>query len=342
MKVEEFDYELPRSLIAQVPPPERDGCRLMVIDRKSGAIEHRAFREMIEYLRPGDLLVTNDTRVLPARLIGRKKTGGKCEVLLIPGWNGARNNWKAVMRGLRQQAKEFRILFEGGFEAKITDVRDGRGTIRFDGQNDVRDILEKFGHVPLPPYIKREDEVADRYRYQTVFADRDGSIAAPTAGLHFTEALFRSVREHGVGIVSITLHVGPGTFIPVKKEDIESHKMEAEWTEVPQRTAEQIELTKREGGRVIAVGTTTTRGLESFSGPDGRVKSGEGFSSLFVYPPYPFRVIDGLITNFHLPKSTLIMLVSAFAGKDLLLRAYQEAVKQEYQFYSYGDAMMIL
>ncbi len=342
MKLEEFDYDLPPSRIAQFPPSERGESRLMVIDRKSGSIEHRAFREMIEYLRGGDLLVINNTRVLLARLIGRKKMGGKCEILLIPQWNGARNNWRALIKGVKKDAKGLRIFFEGGLEAEVADVRDGKATIRFDGQNEVADILQKFGHVPLPPYIKRQDEFPDRSRYQTVFAEKDGSIAAPTAGLHFTEEMLHSVRENGVGIVSITLHIGPGTFTPVKTEDIEDHPMEAEWTEVPHETAQQIERTKREGGRVIAVGTTTTRALESSCGPEGQVKTGERFSSLFIHPPYRFRVIDGLITNFHLPKSTLIMLVSAFAGKDLLMRAYQEAVKHEYRFYSYGDAMLIL
>ncbi len=204
------------------------------------------------------------------------------------------------------------------------------------------DILQRIGHIPLPPYIKRQDETPDRMRYQTVFAEKNGSIAAPTAGLHFTEKMLQSLEEKGVRVLSITLHIGPGTFTPVKTDDVEGHTMEAEWTEISQETAGEIERTKRSGRRVIAVGTTTTRAIESFSCPEGLIKSGEDFSSLFIYPPYSFRVIDGLVTNFHLPKSTLIMLVSAFAGKDLLMKAYQEAVRKKYHFYSYGDAMLIL
>jgi len=220
--------------------------------------------------------------------------------------------------------------------------KDGRGKILFSGQAEVMDILQEHGHLPLPPYIKRKDEPLDRDRYQTIFAERDGSIAAPTAGLHFTHSLLQSLRDQAVGIASITLHVGIGTFTPVRAKEIEDHTMESEWIEVPERTAKEIEQTKQQGGKVIAIGTTTTRALESFSNGNGGVRSGKGMTSLFIRPPHPFRVLDGLITNFHLPKSTLIMLVSAFAGKDLLLKAYQEAIDRNYRFYSYGDAMLIL
>jgi S-adenosylmethionine:tRNA ribosyltransferase-isomerase len=235
-----------------------------------------------------------------------------------------------------------RIRFEKGLEGEVGEVKDGIGKVNFSCQGGVMDILRKIGHVPLPPYIKRGDERLDRERYQTVFAERDGSIAAPTAGLHFTRALLESLRENGVRTAMITLHVGIGTFTPVKTHDLENHVMEAEWIEIPEDTAKEIANTKERGGKVIAVGTTTTRALESFSNESGGVKPGKGMTSLFIHPPYRFRVIDGLVTNFHLPKSTLIMLASAFAGRDLLMKAYQEAIRRKYRFYSYGDAMLIL
>ncbi len=342
MKIEEFDYHLPKSLIAQYPSSDRGASRLMVVHRHRGTIQHRSFQEISQYLNPGDLLVVNNTRVLPVRLMGRKETGGKCEVLLIPQWNGTKGEWKALVKGIKRDRRGFRIHFDQGFDAEIEEVSEGRAKIRFSGQNRVMDILQRIGHIPLPPYIKRQDETPDRMRYQTVFAEKNGSIAAPTAGIHFTEKMLQSLEEKGVRVLSITLHIGPGTFTPVKTDDVEGHTMEAEWTEISQETAGEIERTKRNGRRVIAVGTTTTRAIESFSCPEGLIKSGEDFSSLFIYPPYSFRVIDGLVTNFHLPKSTLIMLVSAFAGKDLLMKAYQEAVRKKYHFYSYGDAMLIL
>ena len=342
MKIEEFDYPFTRSLIAQRPPSERGASRLMVVHRGSETIEHRSFQEISQYLRPGDLLVINNTRVLPARLIGKKETGGRCEVLLIPHWNGANGEWKALVKGIKNKAEGSRIHFEQGVDAEVKEVRNGEATIRFLCQDGVPDILRRIGHIPLPPYIKRQDEPPDRTRYQTVFAERDGSVAAPTAGLHFTEKMLRSLRETGVNIVSITLHVGPGTFVPIKTGEVEDHSMEAEWTEISEETAQEIERTRRSGGRILAVGTTATRALESCCTPEGGIKPGKTFSSLFIYPSYRFRVIDGLVTNFHLPKSSLIMLVSAFAGKDLLMKAYQEAVDQKYRFYSYGDAMLIL
>ena len=342
MKIEEFNYRLPKSLIAQHPSSERGASRLMVVHRHCGTIEHRSFQEISQYFRAGDLLVVNNTRVLPVRLMGKKETGGKCEVLLIPQWNGNNGEWKALVKGIRNNGGRFRIHFEQGFDAEIQEVKEGKAKIRFLGQQGVVDILQRIGHIPLPPYIKRPDESPDRIRYQTIFAEEDGSVAAPTAGLHFTEEMLQSLRERGVSIASITLHIGPGTFTPVKTSEVEGHPMEAEWTRISQETAEEIERAKQSGRRVIAVGTTTTRALESLSCPEGRIRSGEHFSSLFIYPSYPFRVIDGLVTNFHLPKSTLIMLVSAFAGKKLLMKAYQEAVEQKYHFYSYGDAMIIL
>jgi len=342
MNIEEFDYFLPKSLIAQHPCSERGASRLMVVHRKSGTIEHTFFREMIRYLDPGDLLVINNTRVLPARLIGRKETGGRCEVLLFPQWNGAKGEWRGLIKGVKPKSNGFRIRFEQEIDAEVTEIREGTATIRFLQQDGAADILRKIGHIPLPPYIRREDEPPDRIRYQTIFAEKDGSIAAPTAGLHFTEGMIRSLREKGVDVASLTLHIGPGTFRPVKAKQVENHAMESEWTEISEETSRQIEETRRRGGRVVAVGTTTTRALESFSDPEGRVKTGRSLSSLFIFPSYRFRILDGLVTNFHLPRSTLIMLVSAFAGKDLLMKAYREAVEKKYRFYSYGDAMLIL
>ncbi len=342
MRVEEFDYNLPRSLIAQYPSPQRGGSRLMVLDRYLGTIEHREFGDISDYFHPGDLLVLNNTRVLPARLIGKKETGGKCEILLVPSWNGKEGEWEVLIKGAAKIKKTTRIHFGSDIYGHVEVGKNGKGKTVFSDQVDVINILKRIGHVPLPPYIKRKDEDLDRDRYQTVFAEKDGSIAAPTAGLHFTHSLVQSLRDQGVSLTSITLHIGIGTFIPVKVKESEDHVMGAEWIEIPERTAKEIEHAKRRGGRVIAVGTTVTRALESFSDGNGRVRSGKGMTSLFIHPPYPFRVIDGLVTNFHLPKSTLIMLVSAFAGKDLIKKAYGEAIEKKYRFYSYGDAMLIL
>ena len=247
-----------------------------------------------------------------------------------------------MIKGSGKIKRGVRVQFERGLEGEVLEVKGGKGKLRFTSQADVMDILQKIGHIPLPPYIKREDEPSDRERYQTVFAERDGSIAAPTAGLHFTHSLLRSLKENGVCTATITLHIGIGTFTPVKTPAIKDHQMEAEWIEISEETAKEIEETKTRGGKVIAVGTTTTRALESFSDGNGGVRPGKGMTSLFIYPPYRFRVIDGLVTNFHLPQSTLIMLVSAFVGRDLLMEVYQEAIDRKYRFYSYGDAVLIL
>lgn len=342
MRIEEFDYHLPTSLIAQYPSPQRGEISLMILHRQTGVIEHRAFQDITRYLNSSDLLVMNNTRVLPARLIGKKETGGRIEMLLIPSWNGIKGEWKALIKGSGKVKRGARIRFEQGLEGEVEEMRDGKAKVNFSYQGEVMEILQKIGHIPLPPYIKRWDEPLDRERYQTVLAERDGSIAAPTAGLHFTHALLQSLKENRVRTTTITLHIGIGTFAPVKTCDIEDHTMEAEWIEISEETAREIEDTKARGGKVIAVGTTTTRALESFSNRNGGVRPGKGMTSLFIYPPYRFHVIDGLVTNFHLPKSTLIMLVSAFAGKDLLMMAYQEAIRRKYRFYSYGDSMLIL
>jgi S-adenosylmethionine:tRNA ribosyltransferase-isomerase len=342
MRIEDFDYTLPSSLIAQYPSSQRGESRLMVLHRSRGTIEHREFKNILDYFHPGDLLVMNNTRVLPARLIGKKETGGKCEILLIPSWNRSNGVWEVLIKGSGKMKPGARIQFGESLYGEVKEVKQGKGKISFSGQGEVMEILRKVGHIPLPPYIKREDEPLDKERYQTIFAERDGSIAAPTAGLHFTHSLLQSLRGQGVSTTWITLHIGIGTFAPVKVEDIEDHSMEAEWIEISEETVRRMEETKQRGSRVIAVGTTTTKALESLTDKEGRVKSGKSLSSLFIYPPYHFRVIDGLITNFHLPKSTLVMLVSAFAGKDLLMKAYGEAIDRKYRFYSYGDAMLIL
>jgi S-adenosylmethionine:tRNA ribosyltransferase-isomerase len=342
MRIEEFDYALPPSLIAQYPSPHRGETRLMVLHRNQGTIEHREFPNILNYLHPGDLLVLNNTRVLPARLIGKKETGGRCELLLLPSWNGRQGDWEVLVRGSGKIKGKTRIQFNDGIEGKLEVGKHGKGEIVFSGQTEIADILQRIGHIPLPPYIKREDELLDRDRYQTIFAERDGSIAAPTAGLHFTRPLFQSLRDQGVKIAMITLHIGIGTFAPVKVNQVEDHTMEAEWIEMSEETAREIEEAKKRGAKVIAVGTTTTRALESFSDREGKLKSGGEMTSLFIRPPYRFRVVDGLVTNFHLPKSTLIMLVSAFAGKDFIGKAYREAIEKGYRFYSYGDAMLIL
>jgi S-adenosylmethionine:tRNA ribosyltransferase-isomerase len=342
MKTEEFDYPLPPSLIAQFPSHQRGETSLMVLQRRNGMVEHRTFQEITQYFHPGDLLVMNNTRVIPARLIGNKETGGRVEILLIPSWDGTNGTWEALIKGLGKVKQGMRIKLEQGFEAEVEEIKDGKGKIRFQQQEEVVEILKKIGHIPLPPYIKRKDRPLDRDRYQTVFAERDGSIASPTAGLHFTQSILQSLKENKVHTVTITLHIGIGTFAPVKVHNIEDHRMEAEWIEISEEAAKTIEETKARGGKVIAVGTTTTRALESFHNGKGGVRPVNRTTSLFIYPPYRFHVVDGLVTNFHLPKSTLIMMVSAFAGRNFLMKAYHEAVDRKYRFYSYGDAMLIL
>ncbi len=314
----------------------------MVLERATGAVEHRSFQNLAEYLHPGDLLVMNNTRVLPARLIGKMGADKKCEILLMPSQEEPHEEWEALIKNSRKMKPGTRIEFGENFYGEVGEIRKGRVKIRFPADGKIPDLLRKFGHIPLPPYIRRPDEPLDRDRYQTIFAEKDGSIASPTAGLHFTHALLDSIRSRGVKTAFVTLHVGVGTFAPVRSTQVEDHDMEAEWIDISAEAANQLDETKRRGGRVIAVGTTTTRALESASDPGGRIKPGRYLTHLFIYPSYRFRAIDCLITNFHLPKSTLIMLVSAFAGRDFILRAYQKAIEEKYRFYSYGDAMLIL
>lgn len=343
MKVSDFDYELPKELIAKFPVEPRDSSRLMVLHRNTGEIEHRIFRDIVEYLKPGDVLVINDTKVIPARLFGKLETGGKVELLLVrqPGLG----IWEVMAKPARKLKKGKRIYFDEELEAVVKGYSgEGRRIVEFilKSNKDFMEKLEEIGHIPIPPYIEREEKPEDREKYQTIFARKEGAVAAPTAGLHFTEELLQKLKDKGIIIKNITLHVGPGTFKPVKVENVEEHQMDYETYHVPENTAAEINRAKEEGRRVIAVGTTVTRTLESAAEKDGKVKPGEGSTNLFIYPGYRFKVIDALITNFHLPRSTLLMLVSAFAGRERILNAYREAVEKGYRFYSYGDAMFIL
>ncbi len=340
MKLSDFDYDLPPKLIAQYPPPQRDRSRLLVLNRKEGEIEHRIFSQLPSYLSAGDLLVLNQTKVIPARLKGVKEgTGGKVELLLL---NGVRENeWKVLVRPGRRVRPGTKISIGGGrLRAQITDGgQDGYRLVRFTAEGDFWQILQEVGEIPLPPYIKRKPEPADKLRYQTVYAQTEGAVAAPTAGLHFTKDLLGKIRAKGVKVGSLILHVGWGTFRPVKSEEITEHRMGSEYYRIPSDLCQEIEEAKSRGGKVYAVGTTTVRALESW-GQEGNPR--EGWTSLFIYPSFDFRVVDGLITNFHLPRTTLLMLVSAFAGRERVLTAYAEAIRGGYRFYSYGDAMLIL
>ncbi|WP_299239004.1 tRNA preQ1(34) S-adenosylmethionine ribosyltransferase-isomerase QueA [Sulfurihydrogenibium sp.] len=336
MKLSDFDYHLPKELIAKYPAQPRDSCRLMVLNRKDKTIEHRVFRDVIDYLKPGDTLVLNNTKVIPARLIGKKeKTNANIEVFLLRPVED--NIWEALIKNVRRLKKNQKIIISDDFYVEFLDRDDEKAIVKIHSK-DIKSDLEKYGHVPLPPYIERQDEEKDKDYYQTVFAEKEGSVASPTAGLHFTKELLEKIKEKGVNIAYITLHVGLGTFKPVKTEDITKHKMHEEYFTIPKETLEMIKKTKENKKSVVAVGTTVVRALETY----GKFGKTEGFTDIFIYPPYEFKIVDKLITNFHLPKSTLLMLVSAFADRDFILRAYNEAVKERYRFFSYGDAMLIV
>lgn len=337
LRLSDFDYDLPESLIAQEPSERRDASRLMVLRRGTEAVEHRVFSDLADYLVPGDLLVLNDTKVFPCRLSAVKRGGGKAEIFLLA--EQGRNLWDALIKGCSKKGTLLRVAPE--LDAEIVgDNGDGVKMVRFHGNDDIRDLLHARGKVPLPPYIKREAGDRDRERYQTVYAAREGAVAAPTAGLHFSRELLSVLTARGVEFVVVTLHVGPGTFQPVRVDRIAEHRMPAECYEVSPAAAASLKRAKDEGRRVIAVGTTSVRAIETTA--QAGAFGGAGKSSLFIYPGYTFRVIDGLITNFHLPKSTLLMLVSAFGGRERILSAYRTAVAERYRFYSYGDAMFIL
>ncbi len=339
MKTSDFYYDLPPELIAQTPLERRDGSRLLTLDKNTGAIGHHHFYDLPSFLRPGDCLVMNNSRVLPARLIGRRESGGVCEVLLLI--DRGEKTWECLVKPGKKLREGAKVTFgEGELTAEVTKVLpDGNRLVRFDYEGIFLETLERLGKMPLPPYIK--EELEDQERYQTVYSKVTGSAAAPTAGLHFTPELLAQIEAMGVRLAYVTLHVGLGTFRPVKAENIEQHDMHSEYCLIPPETAEIINETKRSGGRVICVGTTSCRTVESFANEDGTVRAEGGWTQIFIYPGYRFKTLDALVTNFHLPESTLIMLVSALAGREHVLHAYEEAVRERYRFFSFGDAMLI-
>ena len=340
MKTADFSYELPQELIAQDPLEDRASSRLLLLDRETGKTEHKIFHDIIHYLHPGDCLVLNDTKVIPARLIGEKAdTGGKVEVLLLK--RKENNVWETLVKPGKKARPGARLSFgDGLLRAQVMDVvEEGNRLIQFEYEGIFEEILDQLGQMPLPPYITRQ--LQDRERYQTVYARYEGSAAAPTAGLHFTRELLEQIQEKGILTAHVTLHVGLGTFRPVKVEDVASHHMHTEYYRVSREAADLINRTKSSGGRVICVGTTSCRTIESAADENGVVQASEGETDIFIYPGYPFKVLDCLITNFHLPESTLLMLVSALAGREHIMAAYREAVEKRYRFFSFGDAMFI-
>ena len=340
MKTSDFYYDLPQELIAQTPLDKRDASRLMTLDRVTGETAHHHFYELPDFLRPGDCLILNDSRVLPARLLGQRLPGGgACEVLLLI--DRGEKTWECLVRPGRKMRTGAKLSFGNGeLTAEVVgELEGGNRLVRFDYEGIFLEVLERLGKMPLPPYIK--EELQDQERYQTVYSKVLGSAAAPTAGLHFTPELLEKIAAKGVGIGYVTLHVGLGTFRPVKEEEITDHEMHSEYCVISQETADLINKTKANGGRVICVGTTSCRTLESWAAEDGHMEAKAGWTNIYIYPGYQFKVMDALVTNFHLPESTLIMLVSAFAGREHVLAAYEEAVKERYRFFSFGDAMFI-
>lgn len=341
LRKSDFYFDLPQELIAQDPLEDRSSSRLLMLDRESGAVSHHVFREVIDYLNPGDCLVLNNTKVIPARLLGeREGTGAHVEVLLLKRREG--DVWETLVKPGKKCRPGTRLMFgDGALRAEVLEtVEEGNRLIHFEYEGIWEEVLDRLGEMPLPPYITHK--LQDRNRYQTVYAKYEGSAAAPTAGLHFTKELLSRIEDKGVEIAYVTLHVGLGTFRPVKEEEVLKHHMHSEYYQVTEEAAERINRTKERGGRVICVGTTSCRTVESAAGEDGRVIPGCGNTEIFIYPGYRFKVLDGLITNFHLPESTLVMLVSALAGREQVLSAYGEAIRERYRFFSFGDAMLIL
>lgn len=341
MDVKDFYYDLPEELIAQDPLEDRSGSRLLVLDKKTGEVEHKVFRDIIDYIRAGDCLVINNTKVIPARLYGVKEgTEAKIEILLLK--RKENDIWETLVKPGKKCKVGTKIAFgEGLLTGEIIDVvEEGNRLVRFHYEGIFEEILDRLGQMPLPPYITHQ--LKDKNRYQTVYAKYDGSAAAPTAGLHFTPELLEQIKQKGAKIAEVTLHVGLGTFRPVKENDVLKHHMHSEFYRIEQSEADKINQTKREGGRVIAVGTTSTRTLEAAADENGLLRETSGWTEIFIYPGYQFKVIDALITNFHLPESTLVMLVSALAGREHVLNAYETAVKEKYRFFSFGDAMLII
>lgn len=340
MELKDFDYYLPKELIAQHPSSVRDECRLMVLDKKTGEIEHKIFKDIIDYLNPGDCMVLNDTRVMPARLIGSKKdTGGKIEFLLLKRLEG--DKWETLVKpGKRAKVGTVFTFGDGSLEAEVKQIGDdGNRIIEFHYEGIFEEILDRLGEMPLPPYIT--EKLEDKEQYQTVYSKNEGSAAAPTAGLHFTEELLKKIQDKGIKIVFLTLHVGLGTFRPVKVDKIEEHHMHSEYYILSKESADTINEAKKNGGRIISVGTTSTRTLETIANEDGTVREQSGWTDIYIYPGYKYKIVDALITNFHLPESTLVMLVSALSTREIILNAYEKAVKERYRFFSFGDAMFI-
>ena len=350
MQLKDFDYSLPRELIAQEPLKERDSSRLMVLDRRTQTLSHSYFYELPRYLKPGDLLVANDTRVIPARLYGKKQTGGSVELLLlrfVEQGAGGTQLWECLLKSRRKPTAHARLYFASHFQGEVLGrTENSTWLIRLAYQGNFEDALSAAGSTPLPPYIERgehaKQEALDRERYQTVYASCSGAVAAPTAGLHVTQKILQEIRQAGADIVFITLHVGLGTFQPIREERIEDHRMHEEFYRLPHAAAERINQARAEGRRVICIGTTATRTLETLAADNGLLREAEGLTELYIYPGYTFKAVDGLITNFHLPKSSLLLLVSAFAGTAFIRRAYEAAIEARYRFYSYGDAMLIM
>jgi S-adenosylmethionine:tRNA ribosyltransferase-isomerase len=343
MHLDDFDFDLPPAQIAQSPLPHRDDSRLMVLRRHAGTISNEDFPGIVDHFGPGDVLVVNDTRVIPARLLGIKDSGGKIEVLLVRRLAGAEEVWACMTKCSKTPGPGTRLLLGGLIEGTVLEGgEEPFRHIRFACEGSFWEALEAVGHIPLPPYIRRADDSLDRERYQTVFSSKQGAVAAPTAGLHFTPRIFQVLKERGVEVLPLTLHVGLGTFLPVRTENILDHRMHEEFYQIPEATAVGVNRAREEGRRVFALGTTTTRTLEYAVDAQGRLIAGEGGSDLFIYPGFQFRIVDALITNFHLPRSTLLMLVSAFAGREFTLDAYRRAVSDGYRFFSYGDCMLIL
>lgn len=339
MRVDDFDYALPPELIAQVPVEPRDHSRLLVLHRQSGTVEHRHFFDLPQYLRPGDVLVINETRVIPARLYGRKETGARVEALLLRPMSD--RQWEALVRPGRRLQPGTRVIFSDELSAVVADILPGGNRLlEFEYHGDFAALLDRLGRVPLPPYITAE--LTDPERYQTVYGRERGSAAAPTAGLHFTPDLLERIAAQGVDIARLTLHVGIGTFRPVKVERVEDHEMHQEYYSASPAATERINAARARGGRVVAVGTTSVRTLETLADERGTIHAGEGWTGIYIYPGYRYRAVDVMITNFHLPKSTLLMLVSAFAGRERVMAAYAEAIAQRYRFFSFGDAMLIV
>ena len=339
MKRQDFHYELPEQLIARYPAEQRTASRLMTVERSSGVIEHRQFSDIADYLQAGDLLVFNDTRVIPARLYGAKSSGGRVEILIERVTSGSRGI--AQIRASKAPKPGSEIALDKDLSIKVVDRVDDMYLVESPEGMSLPMILQAVGHMPLPPYIDRDDEALDRDRYQTVYAARDGAVAAPTAGLHFDQPLLDALAGQGVEFAYVTLHVGAGTFQPVRSDDIEDHQMHAEYIEVSAEVCNQVRETRQRGGQVVAVGTTAVRSLETASGSEGWIEPYYGDTEIFIYPGYTFKSVDALITNFHLPESTLLMLVSAFAGQQTMKNAYQQAIDKQYRFFSYGDAMFI-